>query len=88
MEGNGGEHNLQRAAAALERAGARLDCPFCGNTVWSRIPNPVVLKEARPVVDEVGVPVAGDLVTGFSSYALICRNCGFVRLHAVRVLLG
>lgn len=49
MEGNGGEHNLQRAQAALDRAGAKLECPSCGQTLWSRNPNPVVLKKTEPI---------------------------------------
>jgi hypothetical protein len=81
MEGNGGQRNLQRAMAALERAGARLECPSCGHTYWSREPDPVVLAIS---------PAEGELShrLGIPTYALICNGCGFVRLHAVKVLFG
>jgi hypothetical protein len=65
MQGNGGEHNLQRAAAALDAAGAKPECPSCGHDRWSRNPAPVVLKETRPIeVDESGTPIAGELFGG------------------------
>jgi len=89
MEGNGGQHHLQRVAKALDAAGASYECPSCGQTEWDRNPDPVVLKETRAIeVDQVGVPVAGELVGGIPAYALICRNCGFMRLHSVSALLG
>ena len=89
MEGNGGPHHLQRAMAALERAGAKLECPSCGNVDWFRNTDPVVLKETRPVeVDDVGTPVAGELFGGIAAYTLICRRCGFMRLHSIRHLHG
>jgi hypothetical protein len=60
-----------------------------GHDQWARNPNPLVLKETKPVeVDEVGVPVGGELFGGIPAYALICKRCGFMRLHAVKVLLG
>jgi hypothetical protein len=87
MEGNGGAHHLQRVMAALERARAKLECPSCDQRDWSRNPNPVVLKETRPVqTDDVGTPVAGELFGGIPAYVLICRNCGFIRLHSVKAL--
>jgi hypothetical protein len=80
MEGNGGQHNLQRVAAALERAGARLDCPSCGGTAWARYPDVVFLPESR---------VEGEISAwaGIPTYVLICYRCGFVRLHSIKVLL-
>lgn len=89
MEGNGGEHHLQRVAAALESVGASLECPSCGHSQWARVPKPLVLKETQAVnVDEAGVPVGGELVGGVPAYALICKRCGFMRLHSVKYLLG
>jgi len=81
MEGNGGEHNLQRVMAALEAAGAALECPSCGHTYWFRNPEPVVLAIS---------PAQGEMTTrgGIPTYAMICDGCGFVRLHAVKALLG
>jgi hypothetical protein len=86
---NGGEHHLERMARALDAAGASYECPSCGHDQWARNTNPVVLKETRPVeVNEVGVPVAGELVGGIPAFALVCRRCGFMRLHSVQALLG
>jgi hypothetical protein len=81
MEGNGGQHNLQRAMAALERAGATLECPSCGGIDWSRNPDPVVL----PISPAVG---EASRIEGIPTYAMICDRCGFVRMHAVKALLG
>lgn len=78
MEGNGGQHNLERVAAALEAAGASLQCPSCGRFDWSRDPDPVVLPSARP---------EGNLVPAIPAFILICDNCGFVRLHSLKALL-
>jgi hypothetical protein len=80
MEGNGGQHNPQQALAALARAGAALECPSCGGTVWAREPNPVVV----PISPAPG-EVSG--AEGIPTYALICVRCGFVRLHALKALL-
>ena len=89
MGGNGGEHHLQRVANALESSGASLKCSSCGHDQWARVPKPLVLKETESVsVDEVGVPIGGELVGGVPAYALICKRCGYMRLHSVKYLLG
>jgi len=89
MATNGGEHHLERVAEALNEAGASYQCPSCGHDQWARNPNPVVLTETRPVeIDEMGSPAAGELFGGISAYALICRRCGFMRLHSTKALLG
>jgi hypothetical protein len=89
MEGNGGQFNLDRAKAALERAGAKRECPSCGHIEWYRNPDPVIVEEARPtVVDESGIPTAGELGAGIPAYALSCKRCGFMRLHNLKYLLA
>jgi hypothetical protein len=78
MEGNGGQHNLRRIQNALETAGAKLACPSCDHVDWSRDPDPVVLP----------IPQAGGkLIPAVPAYMLMCRNCGFIRLHSTKVLL-
>jgi predicted RNA-binding Zn-ribbon protein involved in translation (DUF1610 family) len=82
MEGNGGHHNLQRAAAALDRAGVAYLCQACGQSdQWAREPDPVVLP-ISPAPGEVS------RVEGIPTFAFICERCGFVRLHAIGALLG
>jgi hypothetical protein len=79
MSGDGSEHEPDQVGAALERAGAKLQCPSCKGVKWSKDANPVIL----PVSER-----RGEMSTraGFPVHALICVKCGYVRLHAVRIL--
>jgi predicted RNA-binding Zn-ribbon protein involved in translation (DUF1610 family) len=79
MATNGGEYNIERAMAALEQAGAKLDCPSCGGQDWSRNPDPVALPTMVP---------DGNLLPAAPAYMLVCTKCGFVRLHSTKTLHG
>lgn len=68
------DQELQRLGEAVDRAGARLDCPSCGHEKWVFLEGPVKL----PTV--AGVP------EGFEALPLTCERCGFIRLHAASVL--
>lgn len=43
-------------------------------------------KPSRSVGEDNGP--GGTLFGGIPAYALMCRNCGFMRLHALKFLLG
>lgn len=80
MGTNGGKYNLERAAAALDRAGVSPECSACGHDQWFRDPDPVVLP-VSPVPGEVS------RIEGMPAFAFSCARCGFVRLHSVGALL-
>jgi predicted nucleic-acid-binding Zn-ribbon protein len=65
---------IQRLAQALNRAGVRTKCPACG------------AKEAVPAERPVMLPASGKAPGGFSALAVVCKNCGYIRLHAAGVL--
>ena len=65
----------------LESRGAKPACPFCACESWNMlIENPDNLNDQRimefalsRVAGRIAVPVV----------AMICANCGFIRLHSV-----
>ena len=66
--------DLDKLGEAVNKSGARLDCPSCGNKTW--------LPHERPVV----LPASDKGSEGFVTLSLVCDRCGFVRLHAAAVL--
>jgi hypothetical protein len=68
-------------ATSLTLKGGRPDCPSCGGEKWA------VADDERlvfvPLLSSDGeVVVRPDGTEGFSALALVCANCGFVRLHS------
>jgi hypothetical protein len=67
---------------ALAHKEARQDCPVCGVREWTVDDQPAVVNATDPDTGEIllsaGVPAA----------ILVCKNCGFIRLHAVDVLFA
>jgi hypothetical protein len=64
---------IKRLSEALNRARVRDKCPACG------------AKDAVPAERPVLLPAAGH-PEGFSALALVCRQCGHMRLFATGVL--
>lgn len=65
--------------AALERQGAGGGkCPACGVEDWAYSGTPMILK---PIGEDEGIPGKG-----YPALALICDNCGFMRLHFLPAL--
>jgi hypothetical protein len=68
------DRDLQRLGEAVDKAGARLDCPSCGHKEWAFLEGPIEL------------PAAGGRPKGFQALPLTCKRCGFIRLHAASIL--
>jgi hypothetical protein len=81
MTGNGSENNLQRIAKALDEKGVSLKCPCCAGEEWARNPEPVVLPIPSAQTDP-------GTKAGLPAYALICYQCGFLKMHSTKFLLG
>jgi hypothetical protein len=68
---------------ALNEREARGDCPICGEDDWHGLgpqnPEPVILASLQPG----GTVEAG---TGFGTVGIACGNCGFIRLHSLKIL--
>lgn len=75
--------DADRINAFLPKRGAQGPCPACGQNAWTLVGGPG-WSIALPMIDGQGqlasapphVPV----------YALVCNNCGNLRLHAQRVV--
>jgi hypothetical protein len=65
----------------LADKGARQECHSCGGIKWIVDDNPAAVH----AVDADGSVI---LDAAVEAAVMICRNCGFVRLHAVQVLFG
>lgn len=72
-------NNLDAFDDALRRQGADGNCPACGVDDWAYSATPMLLQS---VGDEEGVVVG----KGYPVLALICDNCGFLRLHHIPAL--
>jgi hypothetical protein len=76
---------LRRSSAALLRVlalNASIGAPevaACGGKAWDVETDPVVLPIAA---------AEGELHPAIPAYMMVCRNCGFVRLHSTEALLG
>lgn len=66
----------------LSDKGARQECPSCGDIKWLVDDDPAALNATDGKTGEVLLDAALDAAV------MVCRNCGFVRLHAVQVLFG
>ena len=60
----------------LASRGARKQCPLCGQEQWTGWDQRLALPRTLEGADSMAIEVI----------PLICRNCGFVRLHAAHVL--
>jgi hypothetical protein len=72
----------------LSNASVVRECPACGGTERSVPSNPVALVEVKPngyIQIEEATPTERAVVATFCG-AVICDNCGNVRLHALRAL--
>lgn len=66
----------------LRRAGARTNCPMCGNDDWTLLFG----TDEHDELLGLGVPMFRDLSVGgyLPAATLSCDHCGFVRQHLVR----
>jgi hypothetical protein len=64
----------------LADRGANRACPVCTRVDWIVDDTPAAINAADPDTETtlVGVSVPAAI--------LVCRNCGFIRLHSVEVL--
>jgi hypothetical protein len=72
----------------LRSAGVPRECPACGSTERSVQTNPVALLEVKPdgyVQIQEATPTQRAVVATFCG-AVICDDCGNVRLHALAAL--
>jgi hypothetical protein len=72
-----GEQFAERVVAKLDDKGAgAATCPICDRREWS------VNRETIALLNHMGDEInLRDRVRGMSTIALVCRHCGFVRLH-------
>ena len=81
---------FEKVRAALAERKVTLDCPSCGEREWKvgagELGN---LWGLLPLVTEHGesIDVEGQR-GGLPVAPMICSNCGYMRLYALRVLLG
>ena len=70
----------QQIIAALDRSGARLPCPRCGNTSFSLLDGyfnqTIQAALAGMVIGGLSVPTA----------VVFCKRCGYLAQHALGVL--
>jgi predicted RNA-binding Zn-ribbon protein involved in translation (DUF1610 family) len=66
----------------LADKGANQKCPVCGRPNWTVDDDPAAVNAIDPDTDEIL------LGTALPAAVMVCKNCGFIRLHAVEVLLG
>jgi len=66
----------------LSDAGAREECSICGRVNWTVDDDPAGVTALDP---DSGEAV---LVPAVPAIIMVCRNCGFIRLHAIDVLFG
>jgi predicted nucleic-acid-binding Zn-ribbon protein len=63
---------------ALNARGAKAECPSCGRNDWAADDERVMLASF-----ENGVVTP---TNGYAAILTICRNCGYIRLHAPAAL--
>ena len=69
----------ERLRAAAKEKGLTGECPFCNHTSWAPGESTYLVQ----ALDASGGVEAG---RGFHAAAIICRNCGFIRLHHADIL--
>ena len=74
--------DVGRLDLTLADRGARKDCLACGKVDWTVDDDPAAVVAANP---ETGEAVLG---ASLPAAIMVCRNCGYIRLHAVDVLFG
>jgi len=70
----------QEIIKALERAGAKLPCPRCGNSRFTLLDG----YFNQPIQSEVAGLVLGGL--SVPSAVVVCTQCGFLSQHALGAL--
>jgi len=70
----------KRIVEALEKAGARMPCPRCGNTSFSLLDG----YFNQPVQTELGGLVLGG--PSVPSVVVVCSKCGYLSQHALGTL--
>jgi hypothetical protein len=60
----------------LDEVGRVVECPVCSENNWAYGLGTVAIPQAAPNPDRAGL----------EALPLICRNCGYVRLHAANYL--
>ena len=75
--------DTQKLDAELRRRGAELECPVCDRRAWSSGATHVVVAAVQ--VEKPGTTFL-DPTHGVAAACLVCKNCGFVRLHELGVL--
>ncbi len=68
----------------LYERGTRGDCAMCGHNDWGGLGR----ADVAEVVSLSSPPPGGEYTAGHGhgAYGWACRNCGFIRLHAITVL--
>ena len=57
-------------------------CPFCTRRQWDTDEVPAAIS---PIDPDTGEPIVSAYVP---AAVMVCRHCGFIRLHALQVLFG
>jgi hypothetical protein len=71
----------------LDARGATATCPICGTQEWQSFDEPANLHVGLPAITPGNEVVYGPSEAGgLAAYALTCQNCGYIRLHARKVL--
>lgn len=65
----------------LEQKTTKNDCPTCGNEVWT-----VVCADNGYTYRLTSILRDGEKQNTFSTFALFCNECGFVREHSARLV--
>jgi hypothetical protein len=72
--------DVSKLDIALAHKESAQTCPFCTRRAWTTGETPAAVTPVDPdtgeAVDSAGVAAA----------VMVCRHCGFVRLHALDVL--
>lgn len=74
------QNRFQLLASALDRKGASLPCPRCGNSQFQIVGESVISIQEDPAVFQVGGPGIPSVVVG-------CAKCGCLFHHATNLLL-
>jgi hypothetical protein len=78
---------LEEAIDALNTRGASTECPVCGGVRWGPVGALGNLLITLPAITPDGEVVqTSDQLGGINAFALTCKTCGFIRLHAEQVL--